>query len=218
MEVLAMLPRSLDRTNKDTECRDVPIGSHGGSGTQTPKPAAGRRSRRFLSIRGDNIVMTVMIFAAVIGLNRFGSHVTRQAQEPLPAESPGSGMVVRAEPLRLWLPPTLAELVKRQAQTRSVLTFVDLQRFLELQHQQRLWYALTTRAYHANGESTDLTYIRCPFDNNPMFQESPGIPTNPAYPFWDLSKATVHVIPEEFLERNPQKVMLQLLGKPGSYE
>ena len=151
MEVLAMLRRRHDRTNKDTKCRDVPIGSHGGSGTQTPKPAAGGRSRRFLSIRGDNIVMTVMIFAAVIGLNRFGSHVTRQAQEPLPAESPGSGMVVRAEPLRLWLPPTLAELVKRQAQTRSVLTFVDLQRFLELQH-QHVVLAAVERLEAADGE------------------------------------------------------------------
>jgi hypothetical protein len=47
-----------------------------------------------------------------------------------------------------------------------------------------------------------------------MFQESAGIPTNPAYRFWDLSKAALHVIPEEFLERNPQKVMLQRLGKP----
>jgi hypothetical protein len=209
-----MLPRSDDRTNKDTECRDVAISSHGSSGTERPTLAAGRRSRRFLSIRRDNIVMTVMIFAAVIGLTRFGSHVTRQAQEPVPADAPGAGMVVRAEPLRLWLPQTLAELVKRQSQTRSVLSFVDLQRFLELQHEQRLWYALTTRAYLANGEVHDLTYIRCPYDNNPMFQESPGIPTNPAYPFRDLSKAAVHIIPEEFLERDPHKVMLQLLGKP----
>jgi hypothetical protein len=214
MEVLAMLPRSHDRTNQDTECRDVAIGSHGRSGAEKPTLAAGRRSRRFLSIRGDNIVMTVMIFAAVIGLTRFGSHVTRQAQGPVPADSLGAGMVVRAEPIRLWLPQTVAELVKRQAQTRSVLTFVDLQCFLEIQHQQRLWYALTTRAHLANGEVHDLTYIRFIYDNNPMFRESPGIPTNPAYPFWDLSKAAVHVIPEEFQERNPHTVMLELLGKP----
>jgi hypothetical protein len=218
LKVSAMLLSGHEPIDKDAERHEVAIASHVVPGWQEPTLDTGRSSQRFLSIRGGNILTMIVIIAAVMALTLFATHVTRQPQECEPADAISAAIIVRSELLRLWLPRTLAELAKRQAQSPIVRTHDDLQQFLDLQHQQDLWYALSIRAYQANGIFSDVTYIR-KADDSEYFRElveilaaAAGNP--PYYPTMDLSRASVHVIADEFLKREPREVMAELLGQP----
>jgi hypothetical protein len=54
-------------------------------------------------------------------------------------DRPGGGIVVRTEVLRLWLPEPLSKLAKRQSRTPVPRDHGELQRILELDHQEDLW-------------------------------------------------------------------------------
>ena len=136
-----------------------------------------------------------------------------------PADRPGSGIIVRSELLRLWLPQTLTELAKRQSQFRVVRTHEELQRFLELQDRKDLWYALTMRGHQVNGDFVDITFIRWPYDDPLHFPElleilatAAGNP--PRDPDADFSTASVHIIANDSLNREPREVIAELLGHP----
>ncbi len=59
---------------------------------------------------GQTRFFTMIVFAAgVMGLARLSFHVARQAHELEPASRSGAGIIVRTEPIRLWLPQTLIE-------------------------------------------------------------------------------------------------------------
>ena len=73
------------------------------------------------------------------------------------------------------------------------------------------------RGYAANGEFSDLTYVRRPCDDRTHFQEvlavlatAAGNP--PRSTISDFSKASIHIIDDEFLDREPREVMEELLG------
>jgi hypothetical protein len=191
------------------------ICSHRIPGRDESTPGPCQSSQRFLSIRRDNILMALIVFAAVIGLDRFAAHVSRQNEELAPDDYPGAGVIVHSEVVRLWLPQTLIECAKLESLSRFVRTHEELRRFLELRRQQNLWYALTIRGYQVNDEFSDVTYIKRPYDDNQCFQEllvilatAAGNP--PGEPTSDLSKASIHVISDEFLTRDPRKVMAEL--------
>jgi hypothetical protein len=159
--------------------------------------------------RLGSIMMTIVIVAAVVGLTRFASHVTRQAQELTFADAPGAGNVIRTEVLHVWLPQTLFERSKHQSPQRS----------LELQGRENFWYAVTTRAHQVNGEFADVTFIRRPCDDPEHFPElleflaaAGGNP--PIDPDANFSKAEVHIIAEKLPKRGPREVMAELLGHP----
>jgi hypothetical protein len=218
LEVSAMLFSGHEPIDKEAERHEVAIACQGVPGWEEPTRVTGRSSQRFLSIRGGNILTMIVIVAAVTALTRFATHMTRQPQECEPVDATSAGIIVRSELLRLWLPRTLAELAKRQAQSPFVRTRDDLQQFLDLQHQQDLWYALTIRAYEVNGIFSDVTYIRKAGDSL-YFRELLDILAtaagNPPYsPTSDLSRASVHVIADQFMKGEPREVMAELLAYP----
>ena len=213
-----MLFSGHEPIDKDGKRHHVAIASHAVAVWETPDQSTIRCSRRFLSIRKGTIFMMITIAAAVLGLTGFASHVARNAQEPEPNAK--LFVIVRSEVLCLWLPQTLTELAERQAQSPFVRTHEELQRFLELKHQQTLWYALRMRAYDANGEFSDVTCIRQPYDKSLYFPELLAILAtvtgNPPHePNSDFSRASVHIIADEFLNGEPREVMAELLGYPG---
>jgi len=214
-----MLLPGNERKEMDAEPRDAAIAPHDFSGSEDPIFTAGPPPRRFQSIWGGTIFTMIVFAAGVVGLARLSFHVARQAQELEPADRPGAGIIVRSELLRLWLPQTLTELAKRQSQSRVVRTHGELQRFLELQDQEDLWYAQTTRGHQVNGDFTDITVIRRPYDDPLHFPElldilatAAGNP--PSYPNADFSKASVHIIARDLLKCESREVMAELLRHP----
>jgi hypothetical protein len=188
----------------------------------TPNTGTSHCPGRSLTTRPDrtdrrgNILMMIVVVAAVIGLIRLASHVTRNAHAREPVGGAADFMVIRTELLCLWFPRTLTELAILQAQSPLVRTYDDLQQFLDLRHQHDLWYALTIRGHQANGAFSDVTYIRWANDSL-YFRElldflSTAAGNPPYYPTSDLSSTSVHVIADEFLKREPREVMAELLG------
>ena len=120
-----------ERDDKNAEWHHVTIRSGEIAGSEEPTPDAGRTPRRFLTIWGGKLLMTMAIVVAVMALTRFAAHVTRQAQNVAPADPPAAGIIVRSEVLCLWEPRTLTELANRQSQSPVIRTHEELQRFLE---------------------------------------------------------------------------------------
>jgi hypothetical protein len=72
-------------------------------------------------------------------------------------------------------------------------------------------------AYEANGEFSDVTCIRRPYDDSLYFPEVLAILAtvagNPPHePNSDFSRASVHIVADEFLNGEPREVMAELLG------
>jgi hypothetical protein len=182
--------------------------------------APGRTPRR-LAIWGGNVVMAIAVVTAGVGLTRFGSHVAQQADKLEPVEAGGAGVIVRSEVLCLWLPPALSESAKRESQSGVSRTHEDLRRFLDAQHQQDLWYALTMRGFQVNGDFTDLTIIRRPYDDRahlPALLDilATAAGERPREPAGEFANATVRVIPKELLKLEPRQAVAELLGRSSS--
>ena len=160
--------------------------------------------------------MTIIFVAAVLGLICFADLVTRQGPELAPADRSGLGIIVRSEVLRLWMPEA-TEMAICQLQRPALQTHKELKRFLELHDQKGLWYALTARAYQANGHCVDLTFVRQPYKDSAHFPEFLAIlaaadsrpPCNRTVEF---SRVSVHVIAGDLSKREPREVMAELLG------
>jgi hypothetical protein len=178
-------------------------------------------SRRGLAIWRGNVLMTILVATAAVGLTRFGTHVSRQAQKAEPVEAGGAGIIIRSEAVCLWLPLALSDLAKRRSQSREIRTHEDLRRFLKLQRQEHLWYALTTRGHQVNGDFIDLTIVRRPFEDPVHFPELLDIlatvaGSRPCDQAGDMSNAKVYVIPDEMVKREPRQAMAELLGRCSS--
>ncbi len=98
-------------------------------------------------------------------------------------------------------------------------THQGLQDVLERQNQKNLWYALTIRGHQVNGEFIDLTIIRKAYDDPngtpEMVQILKAVAGNPPRtPARDFSTASVHIIPDDSLIREPREVITELLGHP----
>jgi hypothetical protein len=151
--------------------------------------------------------MTLVIVAAMIALTRFASHVTRQPEEPAPADCRGDGTVNRTEVLHVWLPQGLFERPKHQS----------LEQFLERPGQEHVWYALTFRAHQVDGGFADITIIRHPRTEPEYLPELSDILATAGGNLvsdsnLDLSEAAVHIIAEESAKREPREVIAELLG------
>jgi hypothetical protein len=197
----------------------TPVLGHELAGSEEPVFNASPTLPRLFRVWGDKVAMGIMIAATVIGLARLASHATQPDRDLEPDDCSGAGMIVRYEVLHLWLPESLTELAKRQYQSPGVRVHEELQRFLELQDQEDLWYALTTRGHQVNGDFADLTFIRRPYYDPHHFPElldvlatAAGNP--PRYPNEDFSTASVHIMPGESLKRGPQEVIAELLRVP----
>jgi hypothetical protein len=129
----------------------------------------------------------------------------------------GGGIIIRSEVLRVWLPQTLIDLAKRQTKPSRIRNFEELHRILEDRNQQDVWYALTSRGHQESGEFIDLTVIRWPDRDSRNFPElldvldvASGHP--PSEPGADFSNASIAVLPEDSLKREPRDVMRHALG------
>ena len=177
----------------DTEPRDAAIARYDLAGSEEPIRTSGPPPRRSRPGWADTFFMMIVFAAGVIGLACLSFHVTRQDQELEPASRSGSGIIVRSEPIHLWLPRTLTELAQRQSQSRVVRTHEELRRFLEREGREDLWYAMTERGHQVNGGFVDITVIRRPYDDAAHFAEllavlatAAGNP--PRHPDADFSK------------------------------
>ena len=203
------LPGSESR-NVDAESLDTAMRGRISSGPQRPRG-------RFLTRWGSALLMMMVLGGGVIGLIGLSVHIARQDTEIEPTHHSGAGMIVRSEPVHLWLPRTLTELAQRQSRSGVILSHEDLRRFLEVEGRRDLWYAMTARAYQVNGDATDITIIRWPYDDATHLPELLEILAtvggNPPHrPDADFSKATVHMIGPESQKCEPREVMAEMLA------
>jgi hypothetical protein len=180
-------------------------------------PSEQRSVWTVVAVGGRKLLTMIVIGGGSLGLTLFACHLARQDRAPEPANHPGSGIIVRSEVLRLWLPQTLIELAKRQTLPSRIRTHEELQRTLECLCQRDVWYALTARAHKVNGERVDLTTIRWPYRDSRYFPELLDVlalaagepPSDPTPGFSDVS---ISVLPDDSLKRAPREVMRDALG------
>jgi hypothetical protein len=165
--------------------------------------------RRLVTIWGEKVLMAVVVTAAVIGLTRFASHVSRSSRGLETKNVRDADAVFRVEVRYLWLPEALARLAKRQAQTPLFRDHDEFKQFLELENLEDLCYGLTVRVHRVNGEFDDVTYIRHPYAEIDRFPELmdvmatvAGSPPPRTGEFeYDFSTASVQVVSQAFGER-----------------
>jgi len=93
-----------------------------------------------------------------------------------------------------------------------------LQRLLDLDHQDDLWYALSIRGHQANGGFADITFIRRPYTDSECFPELLNVlamaagnpPDYPTVDFLNFSTASVHVMPTDLWKRGPREAIADL--------
>jgi hypothetical protein len=122
-------------------------------------------------IAGRKLLTLLVSGGGLLGLTSFARQIARLDRVPVAQNTAGGGIIVRSEALRLWLPRAMIELAKRQSQSSPIRTHHELQQSLEGLDQRDAWYALTTRAYLANGQIIDLTTIRWPYQDSRYFPE-----------------------------------------------
>jgi len=183
-----------------------------------PVLATGRPLMRYLALWGEKVLMGTLVVAALIGLAGLSSRVVRPDRQDEDNNRPDGGIIVRSEVLRLWLPEPLIVLAKRQSWAPVLRDHGELQRFLELDHQEDLWHALTIRGHQANGGFADITFIRRPYTDSQCFPELLNVlavaagnaPHSPTVDFLDFSTASVHVMPSELWKRDPREAIADL--------
>jgi hypothetical protein len=186
---------------------------------EKPICGTGGSQCRLLRIWGSNLIMVLVIAAATLALAQIGSDVSTPDENLASADLPDTGVIVRYELHRIWLPPTLMELAKTRSQSRTFSTFEDLKRILEHRGQQDVWYAVTLRGQQDDGDHVDLTFVRQPYHDRNRFPELQTIlaaaaGNRPIDAAADSSTPSVHLLPETALKREPREVMAELLGYP----
>jgi hypothetical protein len=184
-----------------------------------PRTATWLALGRLLGRLGEKALMVLVLVAPVIGLTWLNSCASRPSRVLEPADQPGSGVIVRAEVLHLWLPETLIDMAGRLPESSVAQTHQELQSSVGRRVLERLWYASTTRGYQVNGGIVDITVIRHPYRDSEHFQEFLDVLATvagnpPRYPTLHYSGAEVHVLPGELSEREPREVVEELLSRP----
>jgi hypothetical protein len=182
---------------------------------------AGPSPGQFVSIWGNKIVMMIVVAAGIVGLCRFAFHVNLHDQKLAMADQACAGTIVRSEVLHVWLPPTFIEFAQHQPSSGAPRTHKAFKRVLALRGWEALWYAITTRAYMANGDFIDLPFVRQPFSEPGLFPEILEIlavitEDSCAEATNKFSSASVHVLTEESMKREIRDVMAELQRNPYS--
>jgi hypothetical protein len=157
----------------------------------------------------------VSVGTGSIGLTAFACQTSRQDRSLEPDKPSGDNIMIRCEVVHLWLPPALIELSHRRSQSRLTHDGKEFQRFLELPDHKDLWYAFCMRGHLVNGQCYDIRIIRWPCHEPREFPElSEVLATAAGNPPRDstieFSGASVHVIPDELLEREPREIIAEL--------
>jgi hypothetical protein len=219
LKVIAMPLSSHGWIDQSPMSEPPPIIRHHFTGPDEPTQGACRSPRQLLTFWGSRVFTGIVIAAGLVVLTGVASQVTRHDQQLELANGPGSGIVVRSDVLGLWLPYSMFELVNGATPVAEISTHQGLQHVLVQQNQKNLWYALTIRGHQVNGEFIDLTIIRKPYDDPngtpEMVQILNTVAGNPPRtPAMDFSTASVHIIPDDLLNREPREVVAALLGHP----
>jgi hypothetical protein len=167
---------------------------------------------------GDKVLILAVIFAAAIALTRLDSRVIRPGRAVEAEDQPGSGIIVRAEVVHLWLPKTLLDEAQLQPISAVARSHREARSLPEPLWRQKLWYALTVRGHQQNGRHADVTYFIHPYRDPEHFSDFlKALATAAGHPpidsTSDFSKAEVHIIPGELSEREPSEVVKELLSR-----
>jgi hypothetical protein len=167
---------------------------------------------------GQTVLMVSVLVASSIGLAWLGFRSSGPSRSLEPADEPGSGIIVRTEVLRLWLPETLIDFAEDRSQSSAPQTPSELRAFLERRGQTDLWYALTARGHQVDGRISDITFIRRPYSDSQHFREVLDVLATAAgdpaqYPTMSYAGAEVHILPRELSEREPREVVEELKSR-----
>ena len=110
-----------------------------------------------------NLMIVVVFVTTAIGLTQFDAVVPRPSAAPEFSDPPGSGLIVRSEVIRLWVPETLVDPARHEFPALVARTHQELKKVLERRGQENLWYAITVRAHLANHRAEDSSFIRYPY-------------------------------------------------------
>jgi hypothetical protein len=190
------------------------------AGEEKPILVMGGSWRRSLPTWAGTVFLVCLAGTGIMGLSYFTSHVTDAHDRALATEDqPGGGVITRSVMRDLWVFPSFVELAKCRSRPERINSFEDLKRSLEIRDQERLWYAVTFRAHQADGRVVDLTFVRQPYRDPEHFAEfltilSLASGVAPLEAVDESSPATVNLLPESVLGREPLEVMAELLGEP----
>ncbi len=162
----------------------------------------------------SNILMVFVVAAGMVGLIWFAGQVSTQSPGLTGADQVGSGIIVRSELHDIWLPAPFTD-----SSQEAVKTYEELQRFLDSRCERGLWYAVTIRGHLAGGSFEDITFVRQPYQQPGLFPEFTGILAIARRALSgeiddDFSVASVHILAEECVAREPREAMAELLGHP----
>ena len=163
----------------------------------------------------ETFFMRMVLGSGVIVLAGVSLRTTEPVHES--ASLDGSGTIVRSEPIHIWLPQTLIKRTNSPASaSRVVRNHEEWRRFLEREGREDLWYAMTSRGHLVNGGFVDITMIRHPYDEPEHFAELRAILAtaagNPPHTTEvDFSRASVHLLSEEDVKRDPRQFMAEQL-------
>jgi hypothetical protein len=161
--------------------------------------------------------LAVFLGAGILAIAVFGHLLDQHNQSVDANHRPGDNLIIRYEVAQIWLPQSLSELAERNTTKDAIRTHEELRRALERGHNEHVWYALTVRGHQTNAEFGDITFIRSPYSDQTNFAEfmdilavAAGNP--PADNAVDYSVASIDVLPEELLNREPRAVVRELLA------
>jgi hypothetical protein len=132
------------------------------------------RTLSYLFNRGiRNLTIAAVIAAAAFVLVRpdLGPYAPTVDGAAKSDEPGGSGVVIRSEAVRWWLPRTLIDIKQRELNASAAPTHHELKAALEGRRQENLWYTVTIRGHQANGGAADITFMRHPCREPEWFQE-----------------------------------------------
>jgi hypothetical protein len=147
-----------------------------------------------------NLVIVVVLVTTATGLTQFDAVAPRPGAAPEFGDPPGSGLIVRSEVIRLWVPETLVDPARHELPAPAAPTRQELKKVLERRGQENLWYAITVRAHLADDRAEDTSFIRYPHRQPEYLSELMDVLTAVAgshrrHPSADYSAAIVHVVP-----------------------
>lgn len=179
-------------------------------------PTALLRLRRLAPARLDATGAAILLAAAMTGLALMKIQSAGSAQGVVRDEGlAGAGIIVRYEVTHLWLPESLRDLADARSQSQIVRGRDELRRDLGLRNRQGLRYAVTMRGHQVDGGHSDIHFIRRPGEDPGHFQELldsladiNGTPDRD--PAADFPGPSVHVIPDELLDREPREIIAEL--------
>jgi hypothetical protein len=157
------------------------------------------RGALFQRLAGDLMIVVVLV-TTVIGLTQFDAAAPRPSEAPEFVDSPGAGLIVGSEVIRVWVPESLVELAGHEFPGLIARTHQELKKVLELRGPEDLWYAITVRAHLADHRAEDIPYIRYPHRQPEYLSELSDVLATvagspPRHPLLDYSAATVHIMP-----------------------